>query len=104
MRLDAVGWAKARSAVPTRLGCEGRSASKIAKREKGLWQRREHAICDETDFERHVDYVHFNPVKHGYVSQVCDWPLGSFHRYVADGVLPSDWGGNAGETTGRFGE
>jgi putative transposase len=100
-------WSLIKSGFSRGLSYEAsRSASKIAKREKGLWQRRywEHAIRDETDFERHVDYVHFNPVKHGYVSQVCDWPYSSFHRYVADGVLPSDWGGNVGEMTGRFGE
>ena len=83
-----------------------RSSSKIAKREKGIWQRRywEHAIRDETDLARHVDYIHFNPVKHGYASQVRDWPHSSFHRFVARGVLLPDWGGDARETTGAFGE
>src|SRR5882757_3524421 len=49
-----------------------RSTSKISKREKGIWQRRywEHAIRDDADFERHVDYIHFNPVKHGHVMRV----------------------------------
>jgi putative transposase len=83
-----------------------RSSSKIARRERGIWQRRywEHAIRDDADLERHVDYIHFNPVKHGHVSQVCDWPHSSFHRYVARGVLPPDWGGRVRETTGAFGE
>jgi len=83
-----------------------RSPSKIAKRERGIWQRRywEHAIRDENDLERHIDYIHFNPVKHGYVSRVCDWPHSSFHRYVREGVLPPDWGGDALDLTGRFGE
>jgi len=84
-----------------------RSRSKLAKREKGLWQRRcwEHAIRDEGDLSRHVDYIHFNPVKHGLVSRPCDWPHSSFHRYVARGFLPLDWGGDVAETTrGRFGE
>jgi putative transposase len=82
------------------------SSSKIARRERGIWQRRywEHAIRDDADLERHVDYIHFNPVKHGHVSQVCDWPHSSFHRYVARGVLPPDWGGRVRETTGAFGE
>jgi hypothetical protein len=46
------------------------------RRERGIWQRRfwEHAIRDDADFERHVDYIYFNPVKHGYVTRVCDWP------------------------------
>jgi putative transposase len=83
-----------------------RSGSQVARRERGLWQRRfwEHAIRDESDLERHVDYVHFNPVKHGYVLRVKDWPHSSFHRYVAEGLLPADWGGDMREITGTFGE
>ena len=59
-----------------------------------LWQRRfwEHTIRDESDFSRHIDYIHFNPVKHGLVPCVRDWPHSSFHRYVREGPLPDDWG------------
>jgi len=83
-----------------------RSARHIVKREKGLWQRRywEHAIRDETDLARHVDYIHFNPVKHGLVPRVHDWPHSSFHQYVARGELPQDWGGDVREIIGSFGE
>jgi len=83
-----------------------RSASKIAKRERGIWQRRywEHAIRDDADFERHVDYIHYNPVKHGLVRRVADWPYSSFHRYVEQGILPGDWAGDVGELSGSFGE
>jgi REP-associated tyrosine transposase len=83
-----------------------RPASKIAKREKGIWQRRywEHAIRDERDFERHVDYIHFNPVRHGLVPCVVDWPHSSFHQYVERGILLSDWGGDARDIGGHFGE
>jgi putative transposase len=83
-----------------------RSLSKVAKRERGLWQRRywEHTIRDDADLERHVDYIHFNPVKHRYVSQVRDWPYSSFHRYVAQGLLAVDWGGTVGDLDGGFGE
>jgi putative transposase len=83
-----------------------RTSSKVGKRDKGIWQRRywEHAIRDDADLERHVDYIHFNPVKHGYVSRVCDWPHSSFHRYVTQGILPADWGGDMREIPGRFGE
>src|ERR1700676_2592823 len=83
-----------------------RTASKIAKRDKGIWQRRywEHAIRDDGDLARHVDYIHFNPVKHGYVSRVGDCPHNSFHRFVARGDLPQDWGGDARDITGAFGE
>jgi putative transposase len=82
------------------------SSSKRIRRERGLWQRRywEHAIRDEADLERHVDYIHFNPVKHGHVLQVRDWPYSSFHRYVARGLLPADWGGRADDPEGEFGE
>lgn len=71
-----------------------RSASKIKRREKGLWQRRfwEHQIRDEDDLRRCIDYVHFNPVKHGYVKSCAQWQHSSFHRYVAQGLLPHDWG------------
>src|SRR5262245_47751634 len=83
-----------------------RSARHIAKREKGLWQRRywEHAIRDERDLTRHLDYIHFNPVKHGLVNRVSGWPHSSFHRYVAQGQLPQDWGGDMREIAGSFGE
>ncbi|MFA6040721.1 MAG: transposase, partial [Methylophilus sp.] len=69
-------------------------ASRAAKRERGIWQRRywEHCIRDEGDFERHVDYIHYNPVKHGYVKHVVDWPFSTFHKYVERGLLSSDWG------------
>jgi putative transposase len=71
-----------------------------------LWQRRfwEHTIRDDGDFARHLDYVHFNPVKHGLVGRVCDWPWSSFHRYVRLGALPHDWGGEARADDGGFGE
>lgn len=75
------------------------SNSRQAKAERGIWQRRywEHRIRDDLDFARHVDYIHFNPYKHGYVSRVVDWPWSSFHRYVQEGLLPSDWGGGTME-------
>jgi putative transposase len=62
------------------------------KGEYALWQRRfwEHTIRSDDDFARHVDYIHFNPVKHGLVSTVRDWAYSSFHAYVRGGVLPED--------------
>lgn len=77
-----------------------------ANGEAALWQRRfwEHTIRDDRDFERHVDYIHYNPVKHGLVQRVSDWPHSSFHRYVRLGVLPQDWGGDARQDLGSFGE
>ena len=54
----------------------------------------EHLIRDDADYQRHVDYVHVNPLKHGYVKRVQDWPYSTFHRYVDDGVYPADWCGD----------
>ncbi|MES2352898.1 MAG: transposase [Pseudomonadota bacterium] len=71
--------------------------SKRKHRESTLWQRRfwEHQLRDDDDFIRHVDYIHFNPVKHGYAKRVADWRYSTFHRYVRDGIYASDWGGGA---------
>lgn len=71
--------------------------SRKKHRESTIWQRRfwEHQIRNEVDFERHMDYIHFNPVKHGFVEQVVDWPYSTFHRYVREGVYAQDWGGTA---------
>ena len=69
------------------------SQSRQAKGERGIWQRRywEHTICNENDFERHVDYIHYNPVKHGYVRCVSEWPYSSIHRYIRLGMVDEDW-------------
>jgi putative transposase len=82
------------------------SASRAAKRERGIWQRRywEHTIRDEDDFGRHIDYVHINPLKHGLVERVRDWPYSSFHRMVQLRIYPEDWGGDAAKLSGNFGE
>ena len=71
------------------------NASKRTHRESTFWQRRfwEHQIRDEKDVARHVDYIHFNPVKHGLCKRVVDWPHSTFHRYVARGVYAMDWVG-----------
>ena len=69
------------------------TVSRSKKKERGIWQRRywEHEIHNQQDLNAHIDYIHFNPVKHGYVNKVGDWPYSSFHRYVAQGILPQDW-------------
>ncbi|MFC3114409.1 REP-associated tyrosine transposase [Cellvibrio fontiphilus] len=61
--------------------------------ERGIWQRRfwEHTIKSETDYRHHIDYVHINPLKHGLVTQVKDWPYSSFHRYHQNGLYPQHW-------------
>ncbi|MGY6274343.1 REP-associated tyrosine transposase [Methylomonas sp. MgM2] len=68
--------------------------SKQKHRESTLWQRRywEHQIRDEGDFTRHMDYIHYNPVKHGHCRRVEEWPYSTFHRYVQLGVYPVNWG------------
>lgn len=65
-----------------------------AKRERGIWQRRywEHLIRDEDDLSRHVDYIHYNPVKHGWVLRAADWPHSTLHGYISRGMATTDWG------------
>jgi len=74
---------------------ESRSPARTRRGERGIWQRRywEHLIRDERDFIRHMDYLHFNPVKHGYVNAVRDWPYSTFARLVEAGIYPADWDG-----------
>lgn len=73
------------------------SESRQRNRRRGVWQRRfwEHTIESEEDFEAHFDYIHWNPVKHGYVRCPSDWRYSSFHRWVNQGVYPPDWGCSA---------
>jgi len=78
-----------------------------AKRNEGLlWQRRfwEHSIRDQSDLTRCIDYVHWNPVKHGHVRRVVDWPYSTFHRYLRIGTYAHDWGGVTVTDDDRFGE
>ena len=76
------------------------------KGEYNLWQRRywEHTVRDEKDFERHTDYIHYNPVKHGWVYQVHEWSHSTFHRDVRMGIYPKDWAGVKNADSDRFGE
>lgn len=71
------------------------SAVRERKGERGIWQRRfwEHTIRDDRDYATHVDYVHINPLKHGLVQRVSDWPYSSFHRFVAEEIYPRNWAG-----------
>lgn len=74
---------------------EDRSASSWRQGERGIWQRRfwEHTIKSELDYRRHIDYIYFNPVKHGLVKNVKDWPYSSFHRDVRLGLYADNWCG-----------
>ncbi|UTA52740.1 transposase [Lysobacter soli] len=72
---------------------EHRSTVRVRRGERDIWQRRywEHLIRDEADYRAHMDYVHINPLKHGLVQRVADWPYSTFHRLVAAGLYPPDW-------------
>ena len=70
---------------------ETRSDSRTKQGEAAIWQRMfwEHTLRDQEDFNRHVDYIHYNPVKHGLVEEMRDWPWSSFHRFVKMGFYPN---------------
>ena len=77
------------------------AGSSRARRHEGtVWQRRywEHVLRDETDLKRHVDYIHYNPVKHGLVRRAGDWPHSTFRKFVAAGEYDEDWGEAEPET------
>ena len=65
--------------------------------ERGIWQRNywEHLIKNEFDYQRHFDYVHVNPLKHGLVARVIDWPYSTFHRCLKQGIYPDNWCGDS---------
>ena len=99
-------WRRIKSAFSRRItGSEPVSRSRDARRERGVWQRRfwEHLIRDDADFVAHLDYIHYNPVEHGHVGRVSQWPYSSFHRHVRDGFYPEDWAADR-EEPGDFGE
>jgi putative transposase len=99
-------WRRIKSDFTRQLNSTGVSISRHQNGEYALWQRRfwEHTIRDESDFERHLDYIHFNPVKHGHVASVNDWPHSSFHAFVRRGLLPAGWAGRVEERTRPYGE
>jgi putative transposase len=92
LRLIKGGFSKA---IPA---SEWRSSVRERRGERSVWQRRywEHLIRNEADFSAHMDYVHFNPVKHGLVQRAADWPHSTFRRLVERGVYPADWAGSPG--------
>jgi len=78
----------------------------VGKTKNSLWQKRfwEHQIKDEKDYQNHVDYIHYNPVKHGYVNAPKDWMYSSFKHFVKAGIYSEDWGSgklNFDEGVGR---
>lgn len=101
-------WRLIKAMTTKTLGVEGPvSESREKRKEGGLWQRRywEHAIRDDEDFERHCDYIHYNPVRHGLARAPGDWPFSTFRRFVKRGLYPGDWGAGPVEMeAGEVGE
>jgi putative transposase len=99
-------WKRIKARFTHRLVEAGLPIARNARNEYDLWQRRfwEHTLRDESDFARHVDYVHYNPVKHDLVEHVKDWPYSTFHRYVRSGVYPVDWAEAIVEPKSEYGE
>ena len=87
-------------------GLPGGEAVSASRAERGIWQRRywEHTVRDEDDFIRHLDCIHFNPVKRGQVERVHEWPFSSFHRWVRLGAYPQDWAADTSDDQRAFGE
>jgi putative transposase len=100
-RWQAIKTAFSRSIPPG----EALSISRRARGERGIWQRRywEHTIRDERDYGSHMDYIHFNPVKHGLAARAAEWEFSSFHRCVKQGMYPADWT-SVDDTVGDRGE
>jgi len=88
-------WSLIKARFSRAIACaEEISTSRARRRERGIWQRRsyEHAIRNEDDLLKHVEYIHRNPVKHGWVQRPIDWPHSSFRRFVLLGYASADWG------------
>lgn len=100
-RWQAIKMAFSRTVEPG----ENLTGSGRSRGERGIWQRRfwEHAIRNDRDYATHVDYIHFNPVMHGLVSDVSDWPFSSLHRGVREGIYPAAWA-NPNDAPGVMGE
>lgn len=99
-------WRLIKSRFSAALRLRGIDTGRRGRHQRTLWQRRywEHTLRDERELGAHVDYIHINPLKHGLVERVADWSYSSFHRYVARGALPRDWGGRVRLAPGRYGE
>lgn len=94
-------WRALKSAFVRALAAEGLELERDHRGEAAVWQRRywEHTIRDADDLQRHVDYIHYNPVRHGLVERASDWPYSSIHRYIETGSVGIDWAGPPAATT-----
>jgi putative transposase len=86
-------WKKIKALFSKSIHKSGLELPKTKHNEYCLWQRRfwEHTIKDMLDFENHVNYIHYNPIKHGLVDDVHDWPHSSFHHFVQRGLICENW-------------
>jgi hypothetical protein len=92
------------AASKTNSGTKAHTITREARQKPPVSPPKPYTIRDEGDFTRHVDYIQINPVEHGLVTRVIDWPLSSFHRYVRASDLPTDWAGTTPLCTQNFGE
>ena len=102
-----VRWALIKASFSRRLNADELIRhSRKAKRERGIWQRRywEHQIRNEADLARHVDYIHYNPVKHGHVVRPVEWPHSTLHAYIERGLATPDWGSRVDGAGDGYGE
>lgn len=100
-------WKAIKPQFTQHIGLQGFPLHRNARGEYELWQSRywEHTIRNDEDLIRHVDYIHYNPVKHGLVERVADWPYSSFHQFVRRGLLELNWGYSENrDDSGQFGE
>lgn len=92
-------WRRIKAGFSKALPETERPPAELRKGERGIWQRGywEHTIRDERDYAAHMDYIHFNPVKHGVAESPGEWPFSSFRRCVAAGLYPAEWLGGSAE-------
>jgi putative transposase len=100
-------WQRIKARFTTDLRCSGYRMPKLSlarqnRGERGIWQRRfwEHVIRDEAELEAYFDYIHWNPVKHGYVRHPAEWESTTYHRHVRSGHYPKTWGSTEPSTLG----
>jgi len=87
-------WRAIKSGFVVALAREGICVARNAQGEAEVWQRRfwEHTLRDERDLNHHIDYIHYNPVRHGHARSPADWPYSTIHRFIQGGLIPADWG------------
>jgi putative transposase len=102
----SVRWKKIKALFTKRYGRHRSDLpdSFLKKGEKGIWQRRywEHLIRDQEDYDRHLDYIHYNPVKHNFAISAIDWEASSFVKFVNKGAYQIDWGQNVSKELQRL--